>query len=134
MGVVPPNQYHDYNQLVAELRRLNQVYPTLTRLYTLSEKSLGGRDLWAMQISTEANLGQRPLLKPMLKYVGNMHGNEVIGREVLLSFIEYVLQTYTANPNHPEIGKLVKGSDLHIIPTMNPDGFEKAQKVSIFSA
>ena len=55
-----------------------------------------------------------------------MHGNEVIGREVLLSFIEYVLQTYTTNPNNPEVGKLVRESDLHIIPTMNPDGFEKA--------
>ena len=110
------------------MRRLNLAYPTLTSLSTLSEKSLGGRDIWVMRISTEPN-GQRPLLKPMLKYIANMHGNEVIGRELLLSFMEYLLQTYTSNPNDPEIGKLVRESDLHIIPTMNPDGFEKATKV-----
>ena len=78
---VPPTRYHDYNALVAELRRLNAQYPTLTSLYTLSEKSVGGRDIWAMRISTNPN-GQRDLLKPMLKYIGNMHGNEVIGRHV----------------------------------------------------
>ena len=110
------------------MRRLSQAYPTLTNLSTLSEKTLGGRDIWVMRISTEPN-DERPLLKPMMKYVGNMHGNEASGREVLLSFIEYILHTYTANPSHPEVGKLVRESDLHIIPTMNPDGFENAEEV-----
>ena len=50
-------------------------------------------------------------------------------RELLLSFIDYLLQEYTRNPGgDPEITKLVGESDLHIIPTMNPDGFEKAEK------
>ena len=48
---------------------------------------------------------------------------------MLLSFIDYLLQEYTRNPGgDPEITKLVGESDLHIIPTMNPDGFEKAEK------
>merc|ERR1711990_383888 len=123
---VPPTGYHDYNALVSELRRLNGLYPSLTKLYPLSEKSVLGREIWAMRISTNPH-GQRELLKPMLKYVGNMHGNEVIGRELLLSFIQHILQTYSTNPSDPDYSKLVIDSDLTIIPTMNPDGFEKAQ-------
>ena len=79
IGEVPPRSYHNYDALVSEMRRLNQAYPKLTELYTLTEKSVDGRDLWAMRISTEGT-GERPLLKPMLKYVANMHGNEVTGR------------------------------------------------------
>ena len=47
-----------------------------------------------MKISTDQ--GERSDLKPMVKYVANMHGNEVVGRELLLAFIEYLVQTYQA--------------------------------------
>jgi len=47
-----------------------------------------------MKISTDQ--GERSDLKPMVKYVANMHGNEVVGRELLLAFIEYLVATYQA--------------------------------------
>ena len=47
-----------------------------------------------MKISTDQ--GERADLKPMVKYVANMHGNEVVGRELLLAFIEYLVHTYQA--------------------------------------
>ena len=36
----------------------------------------------------------RPLLKPMVKYTANMHGNEVIGRELMLALAEHLLEEY----------------------------------------
>jgi hypothetical protein len=38
-----------------ELRSLNEAFPTLTKLYKLSEKSLEGRDLWVFQVSAQVN-------------------------------------------------------------------------------
>ena len=38
--------------------------------------------------------GPRELLKPMVRYVGNMHGNEPVGRELLNHFAETLLEGY----------------------------------------
>ena len=79
-----------------------------------------GRQLWVVKIALEKN---RPNLKPMVKYVANMHGNEVVGRELMLGFIEYLANSYKAGSD-PEVTKLLSSMDIHIMPSMNPDGFE----------
>ena len=73
---------------------LAQKYSDLLTLYHLDGKSVQGRELWVMKISTEKN--QRSDLKPMVKYIANMHGNEPTGRELLLAFIEYLVTTFLA--------------------------------------
>ena len=49
----------------------------------------------------------------MMKYVGNMHGNEVVGRELLIRFAKYLLESYSSNSNE-EIKTLVDITDIHI--------------------
>ena len=85
-------KYHDYQELTNELKYLARKYNTLLTLYKLDEVTHENRNLWVMKISTDK--GDRCDLKPMVKYIGNIHGNEAVGRELLLAFNEYLAFTF----------------------------------------
>lgn len=63
--------YHSEEQLLDLFAHLAKKYPNLAKVHSLGA-SVEGRDLNAIQISN--NVGHRDLLKPMFKYVANMHG------------------------------------------------------------
>lgn len=63
-------------------------------------------------------------VKPEFKYVGNMHGNEVLGRELLLKLVWYLCEQYTNGD--PAVADLIRETRIHILPSMNPDGWQQA--------
>lgn len=55
-----------------------------------------GRDLWVMVVS--ASPYEHMIGKPDVKYIGNIHGNEAVGKELLLHMIQVnILITYSIN-------------------------------------
>ncbi len=115
-------EYHNYVSMVEKLKELNNKYPNITSLYTIG-KSNEKRDLWVMIISDQPLIHEAG--EPEVKYIGNMHGDESVGRECLILFIEYLCINYGKNDY---ITQLVNNVRIHILPTMNPDGFEYEYK------
>ncbi|CAF3095078.1 unnamed protein product [Rotaria sp. Silwood2] len=118
-------QYHNYDSMVEKLKELNNKYPNITSLYTIG-KSNENRDLWVMIISDQPLIHEPG--EPEVKYIGNMHGDEAVGRECLILFIEYLCINYEKNEY---ITQLINNIRIHIMPTMNPDGFEYEYKQTV---
>ena len=118
--------YHNYEELKEELQSIHKRWPKLTKIYSLSEKTAENRELFVIQISEHVNRKRREKLKPMVKLIGNIHGNEVAGREILLFLARYLLVKYTEGVEN--VKQLINEVDIHILPSMNPDGFEKSTR------
>lgn len=111
-------KHHDYVAMERFLKELNANYPNITRLYSIGS-SVQGRELYVMEVTKDP--GKHSPEKPEVKYVGNMHGNEVVGREMLLLLLKYLCENYGTDER---VTRLVEAVRLHVLPSMNPDGYE----------
>ena len=115
-------RHHNYNDMTTFLRTIANLYPNITRLYSVGT-SVQSRQLWVIEITD--NPGIHEPGEPEFKYVGNMHGDEVIGRETLLLLIQSLCENYH---KVRAITALVDYTRIHIMPSMNPDGYEMARE------
>lgn len=113
--------YHDYQELTAELEALAAANPQRAQLENAG-KSVSGRNLWYMKAGSRldaANGGPRTLL------IANMHGDETAGRELMVYLTRELLGGYGRDAR---ITRIMDGSQIFIMPSMNPDGFEDRQR------
>uniref|UniRef100_A0A8C5H4J4 Peptidase M14 domain-containing protein n=1 Tax=Gouania willdenowi TaxID=441366 RepID=A0A8C5H4J4_GOUWI len=115
-------RHHNYGDMELFLRKYSSEYTSITHLYSVGH-SVEGRELYVMVISDNPNIHEHG--EPEFKYIANMHGNEVVGRELLLNLIEYLCRNYGTDP---EVTQLVNNTRIHIMPSMNPDGYEVAKE------
>uniref|UniRef100_A0A8D1UDR0 Carboxypeptidase M n=1 Tax=Sus scrofa TaxID=9823 RepID=A0A8D1UDR0_PIG len=111
-------RYHHQQEMEAFLKKVAQDYSSITHLHSIG-KSVEGRNLWVLIVGHSPK--EHRIGIPEFKYVANMHGDESVGRELLLHFIEYLV---TSNGRDPEVTNLINNTRIHIMPSMNPDGFE----------
>ncbi|KAI4454464.1 protease m14 carboxypeptidase [Holotrichia oblita] len=118
---ITPSYVH-YDDLQALFRKLETDYPDMVKLYSVG-KSVDGRDIMVLRI--HKNVKRPEDLTPMFKYVGNMHGDETLGRQLLIYLAQYLVYNYGKNKR---VTRLINRTDIHIMPSMNPDGFEISQE------
>lgn len=117
-------KYLSNNEVHDLFKSLERSYPNLTKVHSIG-KSVQGRDIIVIEIST--NVNERSPLKPMFKYVANMHGDESIGRELVIFLAQYLLHNYNSDLR---VHNLIDSVDIFLMPSLNPDGFA-ASVVSI---
>uniref|UniRef100_A0A8C5TXF2 F5/8 type C domain-containing protein n=1 Tax=Malurus cyaneus samueli TaxID=2593467 RepID=A0A8C5TXF2_9PASS len=115
---------HNYKEMRKLMKRVSEECPDITRVYSIGQSSRGLR-LYVMEISD--NPGQHEVGEPEFRYVAGMHGNEVLGRELLLNLMEFLCREFRLG--NPRVVQLVTDTRIHLLPSMNPDGYETAYKL-----
>ncbi|VDP53931.1 unnamed protein product [Schistosoma mattheei] len=100
------------------MQEVSRKCPMITTLYTIG-KSVAGRELWVLSFGKVPNYHVPGV--PEVKIVGNMHGNEAIGRELILRLAYLLCMNYGSDEF---ITLLVNYTQIHLMPSANPDGFE----------
>ncbi|XP_066224790.1 carboxypeptidase M [Saccopteryx leptura] len=118
--------YHHQEEMEEFLKNVAQNYSSITHLHSIG-KSVKGRNLWVLVVGRSPK--EHRIGIPEFKYVANMHGDETVGRELLLHLIEYLV---TSDGKDLEITRLINSTRIHIMPSMNPDGFEAVKKPDCF--
>ncbi|GMH44695.1 hypothetical protein BSKO_12647 [Bryopsis sp. KO-2023] len=93
----------------------------ISRRFSIGQSALGV-DLWVLEISNNPGAEEQ---KPNFKYLANMHGDEINGRQLLMGLARWLCNNYPADPKAKQI---VEEMHMFLLPTMNPDGFTLGQR------
>ncbi|KAF4023386.1 hypothetical protein G4228_015368 [Cervus hanglu yarkandensis] len=114
-------RHHDYKAMRKLMKEVNEQCPNITRIYSIG-KSHQGLKLYVMEMSDQP--GEHELGEPEVRYVAGMHGNEALGRELLLLLMQFLCREFLRGD--PRVTRLLTETRIHLLPSMNPDGYETA--------
>ncbi|KAH9757718.1 hypothetical protein KPL71_016476 [Citrus sinensis] len=80
-------------------------------------KSVSGFPLWVIGILDKPRV-EEP--EPPFKFIGNVHGDEPVGRELLILLSNWICNNHMKDPL---VRLIAENMHLHIFPSMNPDGY-----------
>ncbi|RVE66151.1 hypothetical protein OJAV_G00123750 [Oryzias javanicus] len=117
-------RHHNYKEMRQMMKTVNEECPNITRIYNIG-KSSSGLKMYAMEISD--NPGEHETGEPEFRYTAGLHGNEVLGRELLLLLMQFLCREY--KDENPRVRRLVDGVRIHLVPSLNPDAYELAYEM-----
>ncbi|KAJ8286287.1 hypothetical protein GJAV_G00036740 [Gymnothorax javanicus] len=117
-------RHHNYKEMRQMMKVVNEECPNITRIYNIG-KSFQGLKIYAMEVSD--NPGEHETGEPEFRYTAGLHGNEALGRELLLLLMQFLCKEY--NDGNPRVRRLVTGVRIHLVPSLNPDAYELAYEM-----
>ncbi|NLN92282.1 MAG: hypothetical protein GX130_03100 [Candidatus Hydrogenedens sp.] len=115
--------YTKYEELGPKLQSYASAYSDLVRVISLGQTPQY-REIYAVKITTNPDMAMD---KAVVKYIAAIHGDETVGVEMCLYFIEDLLQNYG---KHPFITNLINDTVIWVVPMMNPDGHAAVSRYS----
>ncbi len=109
-------EYDSPEEVNNKLVNLANSYPNIAQVFSIGKTTLG-RPIMGIKISDNVSIDE---VEPEFKYVANMHGNEIVGRELLVKFTRDIIEQYYMG--NLKIENLINNSEIFIIPSLNPDG------------
>lgn len=117
------DNFRNYTTIVQELEDWVSQYPEIARLEDIGDSYdkltyQTGYDIWAIKISDNVQVDEA---EPEVFIMANLHAREIITPEIVMHFIEYLMQNYGSDPY---VTYLVNNREIWIVPSANPDGHE----------
>jgi hypothetical protein len=117
----PLDDYHTNDEIATLFAGWQAAYPDYFH-YEAIGISAGGRTVWACKVSDNVSADEPEI---EVKYIANMHGDEVVGKENCLRFIEELL---TQRDTVPAYQELMSDFEMWFVPLMNPDGLASVSR------
>jgi len=108
-----------------EMKRLAMQYPSLARPITLKHRSVLGRDVNGIEISTGAQNTSDG--KPVFLIMGLHHAREWPSSEHTIEFAYDLLRSYGTDSRTTQ---LVQDTRTIVVPVVNPDGFNISREAA----
>jgi carboxypeptidase T len=109
--------YHTYAEVTAELEQAARDHAGLAALSSVGD-SYEGRALHLLKISDNVGVDED---EPEVLFTCNQHAREHLTTEMCLRVVQRFTDGYAEDP---AIRELVDSREIHVIPTVNPDGAE----------
>ena len=109
--------FYTFDEVVAELDAMHQLYPTLITAKDSVGSSIEGRAIWTVKISDNPNTNEE---EPEVFYNSLIHAREPNSMMTVIRFMYYLLENYGSDP---EVTYLVDNREFYFMPVINPDGY-----------
>lgn len=113
--------YPSHAEIERKLKAAEAKNPEIIKVFSIGQ-SVRGQELWVAKISDNVAIQEQ---EPKFKYIANMHGDEIAGRELMVLLIEEMAEKYGKDA---ELTELINHTEIYILPSMNPDGAQRPQR------
>ena len=116
--IAPSGLYHTYDEMTQNLQSLATNHSDIMSITSIG-KTYEGRELWMVKLSDNVNQEEN---EPQILFMGAHHGNEKPSYEVLIFFIQFIVDHYENKTSN--VQEVINNTELYILPMVNPDGVE----------
>ncbi|MEE9555227.1 MAG: M14 family zinc carboxypeptidase [candidate division Zixibacteria bacterium] len=112
-----PDIYTTYDEALQTLTDLQTEYPSICRLDTMGFSTRENIPMLRFKISDNVTIDED---EPAVFYCGGVHADEVLGVEVVMSFIRDICDLYGSSD--PEAIDFINSLEIYCVPFINPEG------------